>query len=51
MSDRYDEPSFQDIDTMTAGMFEHASQVNFVERAIFHTLQKMRTQFQFPCPP
>jgi hypothetical protein len=38
----YNEPSLQNISTMTGGMFEHAPQVNFVEGAIPHAFQKMR---------
>ncbi len=46
-----DKPSLQNVGTVTVRIFEQAAQVNFVEPAIHHALQKMGTQFELPCPP
>jgi hypothetical protein len=36
---------------MAARVFEHATEIHFVEAALFHALQKVGAQFQFPRPP
>jgi hypothetical protein len=46
-----DEPAFENVGAMTAGVFKHATQVYFVELPVFHTLQEMGTQLEFPFPP
>ena len=45
-----DEPSCHDVRRVIAGVFEHAAQVQFVESAVFHPLQKVRGQLKLPCP-
>jgi len=46
-----DEPPFQNVRTVLIRVFEHAAQVNFIERAIVHALQEMGAQLEFPFPP
>lgn len=46
-----DEPSRHDLRSVTARVFEHTTQVHFVESAILHASQKVRGQLEFPRPP
>ena len=51
MSALDDEPPFQNVRTVLIRVFEHAAQVNFIERAIVQALQEMGAQLEFPFPP
>ena len=44
-------PPFQNVRTVPGREFKHATQVDFVERTIFHAFQKMGAQLEFPNPP
>ena len=46
-----DESSCCDIWMMAASVFQHPTQVYFVEPAVLHAFQQVGGQFQFPCPP
>jgi hypothetical protein len=49
---RFDDKStLHNVGAMTAGVLEHAAQVNLVEGTIHHALQQVGAQFKFPRPP
>ena len=46
-----DKPPFKNVRTVPDRVFKHATQIDFVERTIFHALQKMGAQLELQNPP
>jgi hypothetical protein len=39
------------IAPMHGRLFQHTPEVHFIEAPVFHSLQQMRAELQFPVPP
>ena len=46
-----DPPTRRHVASVPGGEFQHTPQIQFCEAPVFHALQEMWAQFEFPLPP